>query len=218
MLRGVAGLVNLAARVLGVLGVTNGGTGTTTSTGTGNTVLSDSPSFTTCFKTGVDPASAGFIRQSDGDKITWKTTTTDYVGMRVSGGVFDISGGTVFASGANLHVAGGGIFDLTGGLATFTAAVSRVLTTQVGATYSVGATDTHIIANRAGTMTLTLGTATAGRELTIRTIQAQTVVSAGSNVVPLAGGSAGTAILAGTAGKWALLVGDGANWQIQASN
>jgi hypothetical protein len=50
--------------------------------------------------------------------------------------------------------------------------------------------------------------------LMVRTIQAQTVVSASSDVVPVAGGAAGTAILAATAGKWALLQSDGTNWQI----
>lgn len=90
--------------------------------------------------------------------------------------------------------------------------------TETGATYSVVDTDKHIIANRAGTVTLTLGTATKGRELTVRTIQAQQVDSASSNVVPLAGGAAGTAIVAATAGKWALLVADGTSWQVQASN
>jgi hypothetical protein len=52
----------------------------------------------------------------------------------------------------------------------------------------------------------------------VRTITANTVVSASSNVVPAAGGAAGTAILSATAGKWAYLVYDGSSWQIQASN
>ena len=55
-----------------------------------------------------------------------------------------------------------------------------------------------------------------GREIYIKTIQAQTVVSASSNVVPLAGGAAATAILAATAGKWALLVSNGTNWEVMA--
>ena len=92
--------------------------------------------------------------------------------------------------------------------------------TQTGATYTVLPVDTSIIANRAGTVTLTLEAATGvpGKSLYVRTIQAQTVVSASSDVVPLAGGAAGTAILAATAGKWALLQSDGTNWQITASN
>lgn len=96
--------------------------------------------------------------------------------------------------------------------------VFSTVNTQTAATYTVAATDNYIIANRAGTITLTLGTATNGRRLVVRTITANTVVSASSNVVPLAGGAAGTAILAATAGKWAELVGDGTNWQIQAAN
>jgi hypothetical protein len=87
-------------------------------------------------------------------------------------------------------------------------------------TYTIAATDTHIIANRAGTMTITLPAASSfpGREISIRTITANTVISASSNVVPIAGGAAGTAILSATAGKWALLISDGTNWQIQMGN
>lgn len=92
--------------------------------------------------------------------------------------------------------------------------------TVTAATYSVGTTDANLIFNRAGTVTVTLPAAAsfAGRELLLRTITANTVVSASSNVVPAAGGAAGTAILAATAGKWALLQSDGTNWQIMTSN
>jgi hypothetical protein len=51
-----------------------------------------------------------------------------------------------------------------------------------------------------------------------KTITANTVVSASSNVVPLAGGSAGTAILPATDGAWATLVSDGTNWIIMQAN
>lgn len=93
--------------------------------------------------------------------------------------------------------------------------------TNTGATYTVTDSDVFLIANIAGTQTLTLPTPTlanAGRAITVRTITANTVVSAGSNVVPLVGGAAGTAILAGTAGKWARLVSDGTAWQIMEGN
>lgn len=81
--------------------------------------------------------------------------------------------------------------------------------------------DTDLIFNGGGSLTVTLpapSAANAGRVLRIKTIAAQTVVSASSNVVPLAGGAAGTAILAATAGKWADLKSDGTNWIIMASN
>jgi hypothetical protein len=89
-----------------------------------------------------------------------------------------------------------------------------------GASYTVLATDNYITCNLAGTITLTLPAAASftGRILKVRTVTANTVVSASSNVVPLVGGSAGTAILAATAGKWVELVSDGAVWQIMSGN
>lgn len=91
---------------------------------------------------------------------------------------------------------------------------------ETGATHTVASTTKFLIADRAGTITVTLPTASSftGRELVTKTVQAQTVVSASSNVVPLTGGAAGTAILAATAGKWAHLVSDGTNWVIMAAN
>ena len=92
--------------------------------------------------------------------------------------------------------------------------------TETGAARTVLVSDQAIICNRAGTVTLTLPTASSftGRTLSVTTITANTVVSASSNVVPLAGGAAGTAILAATAGKWADLISDGTNWLIVRSN
>jgi hypothetical protein len=81
--------------------------------------------------------------------------------------------------------------------------------------YSVLATDTWIINNKSGSsLTVTLPTASAntGRELNIQNYQAQTVISASSNVVPQGGGAAGTAILAASVGDSATLVSDGTNW------
>ncbi len=85
-----------------------------------------------------------------------------------------------------------------------------------GATYTVLEGDEFITANRAGTTTLTLPAAVdyPGRNIHVRTIQAQTVVSATANVEPLAGGALATGILAAAAGRWARLVSDGAQWMI----
>lgn len=89
------------------------------------------------------------------------------------------------------------------------------------ADFTVAATENNLINNKSGSScTVTLPTASSftGREILINNIQAQTVVSASSNVVPRAGGAAGTAILAATAGAWALLVSDGTNWKIMAGS
>ncbi len=91
--------------------------------------------------------------------------------------------------------------------------------TVTGATYTVLANDFDVICNRAGTVTLTLPAASASINsvINVRTIQAQAVVSAASDVVPITGGAAGTAILAGVDGEWASLKSDGTAWQIMKS-
>jgi hypothetical protein len=83
-------------------------------------------------------------------------------------------------------------------------------------TYTVADTDQSLIFGGSATCTVTLPdpTTNAGRFIRMVNRAAYTVVSASSNVVPLTGGSASTAILAATAGKWALLESDGTNWQI----
>jgi len=86
--------------------------------------------------------------------------------------------------------------------------------------FSVASTENWLIVNQAATTTVTLPAASSfpGREITLKTVQAQLLNSASSNVIPLIGGSAGTAILSGTAGKWATLVSDGTNWIIMEGN
>lgn len=83
------------------------------------------------------------------------------------------------------------------------------------ANFTVAAGETWLINNKSGSScTVTLPTAftNTGRVLHFQNYQAQTLVSAASNVVPLAGGSAGTAILEAVAGANATLVSDGTNW------
>jgi hypothetical protein len=57
-----------------------------------------------------------------------------------------------------------------------------------------------------------------GRILTIKTIQAKSVVSASSNVIPIGNATVGTAILSNVAGKFATLVSDGTNWITMQAN
>lgn len=83
------------------------------------------------------------------------------------------------------------------------------------ANFSVANGDTWIINNKSGsscTVTLPTASINTGRVLHFQNYQAQTLVSASSNVVPLAGGSATTAILEAVAGANATLVSDGTNW------
>jgi len=77
-----------------------------------------------------------------------------------------------------------------------------------------------VINNKSGstcTVTLPAASSWGGRAVTFKNLQLQTLVSASSNVVPLIGGAAGTAILPGLVGAWATVVSDGTNWVIMAS-
>jgi hypothetical protein len=83
------------------------------------------------------------------------------------------------------------------------------------ANFSVATGETWLINNKSGsscTVTLPTPSTNTGRVLHFQNYQAQTLVSASSNVVPLAGGSATTAILEAVAGANATLVSDGTNW------
>ncbi len=84
--------------------------------------------------------------------------------------------------------------------------------------FTLAAAENWLIVNNAGSTTVTLPSAASfvGREIMIKTIQAQTVISNASNVVPRTDTVAGTAILAATDGAWATLVSDGTNWIIMA--
>jgi hypothetical protein len=85
------------------------------------------------------------------------------------------------------------------------------------ANFTVAASENWLINNKSGsTCTVTLPTASAwtGRQLVFKNMQAQTLVSASSNVVPLDSTSAGTAILLDVVGNWATMVSDGTNWVI----
>jgi hypothetical protein len=83
------------------------------------------------------------------------------------------------------------------------------------ANFTVAATEVWLINNKTGstcTATLPAASSWSGRVLYFQNYQAQTLVSASSNVVPLAGGAAATSILLASTGDSATLVSDGTNW------
>lgn len=86
--------------------------------------------------------------------------------------------------------------------------------------FTLGEQENFVVCNGAGSITVTLprGAEYTGRVVIIKTIAAQTVVSASTNVRPIGSATLGTAILAGAAGNWAMLVcEDGVNWTVMAS-
>jgi hypothetical protein len=91
------------------------------------------------------------------------------------------------------------------------------------ADFTVANGETWLINNKSGstcTVTLPAAASWSGRQLVFKNMQAQTLVSASSNVVPIDSTSAGTAILLDVVGNWATMVSDGTNWVIMqaASN
>ena len=105
-------------------------------------------------------------------------------------------------------------------LATTGYLITKAPVTVTATTYTINDGDSSIICNPSGALTLTLPAASSysGRWLHLKNIQNLTVTSASSNVVAINSATAGTAILAGTAGKWCTLQSDGTNWVIMASN
>lgn len=103
---------------------------------------------------------------------------------------------------------------MTGMRSGFVAPVTKT------SSFTLAENENEVICNGAASITVTLPTASSwtGRKVRIKTRAAYTVVSASSNVKPLDTDTAGTAILAATAGKWAELVSDGSNWVIMAGN
>jgi hypothetical protein len=87
------------------------------------------------------------------------------------------------------------------------------------ADFTVADDDLYLINDKSGSAcVVTLPTAAdwPGRALHVKNTQAEALDSASSDVVPLTGGAAGTAILGATPGAWATLVSDGTNWVIMA--
>ena len=89
------------------------------------------------------------------------------------------------------------------------------------ASFTLGATENFVVCNGSAAnvaVTFPTASANAGRVVTIKNLSGTyTVISAASNVKPVGSNTAGTAILAATAGKWATLVCDGTDWVVMAT-
>jgi hypothetical protein len=97
------------------------------------------------------------------------------------------------------------------GLSVNTAPVTKT------ADFTLTINESWVINNKSGsTCTVTLPTPSAysGRQVTFKNMQAQLLVSASANVVPIDSTSAGTTILLDVIGNWATMVSDGTNWVI----
>jgi len=87
------------------------------------------------------------------------------------------------------------------------------------ATYTVAITDSSLrFTTTNNTLTLPAAASFPGRILYLNTITANSVTSAASDVIPLGSNTPGTAILAATAGKFAMLQSNGTSWITMMSN
>ena len=174
-------------------------------------------------------ATGGFLSNATQFTNINGTAPTDYSnrGIFIANDRSSADGGLTMQQGFNRGLAGN--------VSAFATPTPTTITT---ATYNFGANvnalySTSFIANFAGTVTITfrpanettytgnnvftgVSTTNTGRWLYIKTVTANAVVSSASDVVPITGGAAGTAILPATAGAWAMLQSDGTNWIVMA--
>ena len=146
------------------------------------------------------------------------------IGTGVSGLAALVAAFLAAPSSANL---GAMLTDETGsGLNVFNAqptitGLRRAAPVTKVADFTLADAEDYLINNKpaaACVVTLPAASSYTGRVVTFKTVQAFAINSASSNVVPRAGGAAGTAIVSGTAGNWAELVSDGSNWVIMAGS
>ncbi len=120
----------------------------------------------------------------------------------------------------NLFSGGGDLFEVSGTATTLKLKSTKYVpgVSVTTGTYTLDKDTDTFTFNNAGTVTVTLPSAAdyPARELFFRTIQAQVVNSASSNVEPNTSTTAGTAILPATDGAWAILKSNGTNWVVVA--
>lgn len=154
------------------------------------------------------------------------------LGMLTSGGSITFNGSTSGSSILSVNSTGNTLttsqnFTTTGALTTnnhlitIGSGIATPTPTLFGGTSgSIGFGTPSAIFNPSGTFTLTLPAASGfpGFWYYFKNISANAVNSASSNVVPIGTNTAGTAIIAASAGKFVFLQSDGTNWITMAGN
>jgi hypothetical protein len=194
------------------------GTGISVSGATGNVTISNTGVLSVSGgTTGLTPATATAGAVTLAGRLAIANGGTNATATPTAGG---IAYGTGTAYAFSLAGTSGQMLTSAGaGTPTWTTPVVNTVSAPVTKTanFTVAVGEAWLINNKSGsTCTVTLPTASAwiGRQLIFKNMQAQTLVSASSNVVPLDSTSAGTAILLDVVGNWATMVSDGTNWVI----
>jgi hypothetical protein len=109
--------------------------------------------------------------------------------------------------------------DASGNVAIGGSIAAKAPSTISAGTYSMLSADSSLIFTTTNcTVTLLSAASYPGRILYVKNLTANSVVSASSNVAPIGSATPGTAILAATAGKFAMLQSDGTNWIVMSAN
>lgn len=124
----------------------------------------------------------------------------------VSGSITTINIGSAVAGATGITTINSQETNVNGFSATAPVTVNAATYTQLITDFSL------IVTTTAPTITLLSAATYPGKILYINNITATAVTSASANVVPLGSATAGTAILAATAGKFAMLQSNGTNW------
>jgi len=176
---------------------------------------------------GTSASTAAQARANLGAGTVNRVTGTGYasglslVGDVTTTGTLLLTGNVVVTSAdlvgtINVSTQASGVLPVANG---GTGMAATTVVTKV-ADFTLADSEGWVINNKSGstcTVTLPAASAWGGRAVTFKNLQLQTLVSASSNVVPLIGGAAGTAILPGLVGAWATLVSDGTNWVVMAA-
>ena len=225
------------------------GVGISVTNGAGTVVVANTGVLSNIAGTGISVSSAtGNVTIANTGVLSFAGGTTGLTPAAATTGAITLSGTLTIANGGTNGTAtptAGAIAYGSGTAYAFTAAGTsgQVLTSAGAGTptwatpavntvsapitktadFTVGTGEAWFINNKSGsTCTVTLPAAASwiGRQLTFKNMQAQTLVSASSNVVPIDSTTAGTAILLNVVGNWATMISDGTNWVIMqaASN
>jgi hypothetical protein len=226
----------------GITPVTGGGTGLGTIPTNGQLLIGNGSGYTLNTLgagAGITVTNgSGTIIVTNSGVLSWSAGTTGLTPSAVSTGAVVLSGTLIAANGGtgfSSYTVGDLLYadttttlvklpvGTTGQVLTVAAGVPAWATSTVSAPvtktadFILGANESWVINNKSGsTCTVTLPTPSTytGRQVTFKNMQAQTLVSASSNVVPIDSTSAGTAILLAVIGNWATMVSDGTNWVI----
>ena len=162
-----------------------------------------------------DVTTSGFLRLEGTLRVTPESGGTGLNVAPANGQLLICSDGNYFL---NTLQPGPGML-VTNAPATITLAPGGAPVTKT-ANFDLAADEFNVINNKTGSgcvVTLPAASDWVGRTVNFKNTQAQALDSASSNVVPITGGAAGTAILGATSGAWAVVVSDGTNWVIMAT-